>query len=254
MSTIYKHLIDEDLRSGKSSGVFFETERTQELKLRSFKIAIFILFIFSAAAFAGTWMIYQQWNSEKALNKKQEAEQIQLQDKALSFDSEAQNLNGQIDDLRQKLELSEANNLQLKDRLTAQASDLSAYQSQISELQLGKNVLEEKVRELEDKLSAASPVMKNYGAEISKESVSANTPLPDKQSKILTINRRFNFVVINLGLKDRLRVGDKLAVEKDGQEIGTVEVEKAYDHFSAATIIKEGRKTPFQEGNSVRRL
>ena len=40
-------------------------------------------------------------------------------------------------------------------------------------------------------------------------------------SKVLTVNRKFNFVVINQGLQDGLKMGDKLRVLKQGQEVAT---------------------------------
>jgi predicted RNase H-like nuclease (RuvC/YqgF family) len=259
MSTIYKNLIDEEIQSGKSTGIFLETERTQELKLRGVKAAILVLFVAAAVAFVGSWMIYQKWTFEKERNTKLEAEQMQLRDKAQSFDNEVKDLNEEITGLRQKLAVSENSIAQMKDQLSAKDGESEAYQKEISGLKTERNSLDEKVRALEDQLAAASPVMKNFVTETTAVSAPAtgavSTPVSlGKQSKILTVNRQFNFVVINLGFKDRLRVGDRLVVEKDGVEIGTVEVEKSYEHFSAATIINEGRKTPFQEGFSVRRV
>ncbi len=69
--------------------------------------------------------------------------------------------------------------------------------------------------------------------------------------QVMTVNRKFNFAVINIGMKDKLKMGDRLRVERGGKSIGTVEVEKLYDSFSAATIIEEKKSQPIQEGDSV---
>jgi hypothetical protein len=72
-------------------------------------------------------------------------------------------------------------------------------------------------------------------------------------AKVLTVNRKFNFVVINQGLQDGLKMGDKLKVLKQGQESATVQVEKLYDKFSAATLIEEDPKNQVVEGDEIRR-
>lgn len=73
-------------------------------------------------------------------------------------------------------------------------------------------------------------------------------------SKILTVNRKFNFVVINLGLQDGLKMGDKLKVVKQGKDSATLQVEKLYDKFSAATILEENSQGHVAEGDEVQRV
>jgi hypothetical protein len=72
-------------------------------------------------------------------------------------------------------------------------------------------------------------------------------------SKVLTVNRKFNFVVVNQGLQDGLKMGDRLAVFKQGQEVATVQVEKLYDKFSAATLVAENPKQQVVEGDEIRK-
>ena len=71
--------------------------------------------------------------------------------------------------------------------------------------------------------------------------------------KILTVNRKFNFVVINQGLQEGLKMGDKLTVLKQGKEIATVQIEKLYDKFSAATLQAEDPKQQVAEGDEIRK-
>ncbi len=73
-------------------------------------------------------------------------------------------------------------------------------------------------------------------------------------SKVLTVNRKFNFVVINQGLQDGLKMGDKLRVLKQGQEVATLQVEKLYDKFSAATLLEENPKQQVVEGDEIRKI
>ncbi len=78
---------------------------------------------------------------------------------------------------------------------------------------------------------------------------SASIAIPDK--KILTVNRKFNFVVINQGLNDGLRMGDRLKVIRNTQTIANIQVEKLYDKFSAATLLDEDSANPVWEGDEV---
>lgn len=73
-------------------------------------------------------------------------------------------------------------------------------------------------------------------------------------AKILTVNRKFNFVVINQGLQEGLKMGDRLKVLKQGEEVATVQVEKLYDKFSAATLVEEDPNRQVVEGDEARRV
>jgi len=66
------------------------------------------------------------------------------------------------------------------------------------------------------------------------------------------VNRKFNFVVINQGLQEGLKMGDKLKVLKQGRESATVQIEKLYDKFSAATLVEEDPKQQVVEGDEIR--
>jgi len=48
-------------------------------------------------------------------------------------------------------------------------------------------------------------------------------------------------------------MGDKLKVLKQGQDSATIQVEKLYDKFSAATLIEEDPKNQVVEGDEIRR-
>ena len=72
-------------------------------------------------------------------------------------------------------------------------------------------------------------------------------------AKVLTVNRKFNFVVINQGLQEGLKMGDKLKVLKQGKESATVQIEKLYDKFSAATLVEEDPKQQVVEGDAIRK-
>ncbi|MBI4388173.1 MAG: hypothetical protein HY582_03940 [Candidatus Omnitrophica bacterium] len=72
--------------------------------------------------------------------------------------------------------------------------------------------------------------------------------------RVLLVNRKFNFVVINVGSKQGLKVGDIFMISNGTEKISKVEVEKLYDDFAAAKIVDQfGEASLLKEGNLVTR-
>lgn len=85
------------------------------------------------------------------------------------------------------------------------------------------------------------------------EKAPAPPPVQDQRPhQVLSVNRQFNFVVVNVGLRDRLKIGDTLRVEQNGKLIGRIQVEKLYENFSACTILEEVQPAHIGEGDLVR--
>ena len=78
-------------------------------------------------------------------------------------------------------------------------------------------------------------------------------PVEDaRPQQVLTVNRQFNFVVVNMGLRDKVKIGDVLRVEQKGKLIGRIQVEKLYENFSACAIMEEVKPAQIHEGDLVR--
>lgn len=69
--------------------------------------------------------------------------------------------------------------------------------------------------------------------------------------KVVSVNREFNFVTINEGRMDGLRVGDLLKVFSQGQEKATIRIEKFSSRFSVASIIEENPMQQVVEGDEI---
>jgi hypothetical protein len=69
--------------------------------------------------------------------------------------------------------------------------------------------------------------------------------------KVLLVNRKFNFVVANLGTRQGLGLDDVLSIEQNGTSVGQVRIEKIYDDYSAAYIVEEQSAAPIEEGDLV---
>ncbi len=75
-------------------------------------------------------------------------------------------------------------------------------------------------------------------------------PTVGKQ-RVLTVNRQFKFVVINTGIEDGAKIGDRYNVQREGKPAGSLQIEKLYDNFAAATIIEENPNAPIEVGDSI---
>ena len=89
------------------------------------------------------------------------------------------------------------------------------------------------------------------------ESVKAESAKPSESlqaGRVLLVNRKFNFVVMNVGLKQGLKAGDQFTVLDGEAKVAKVEVEKLYDDFAAAKILEQfGDRALLKEGNLVTR-
>ena len=56
---------------------------------------------------------------------------------------------------------------------------------------------------------------------------------------------------MNVGLRDNLKMGDTVNIERDGKKVASANVEKIYDNFAAANIVKELKDAPIKEGDSI---
>lgn len=70
--------------------------------------------------------------------------------------------------------------------------------------------------------------------------------------QVLSVNRQFKFVVVNVGLRSHVKLGDTLRVEQNGKLIGRIQVEKLYESFSACAIVEEIQPAQIREGDLVR--
>jgi myosin heavy subunit len=149
----------------------------------------------------------------------------------------------------------------LETRLSQVQEDSKQIKEQIKVIQEQKASLEEKIKNLE--IGAAnvelgkvvvSPELSTVitaipvAAPAKPEEVKIPAPVPPApkpprkpsqvakgtEGKIMIVNKEFNFVVINLGSKDKVGVGDEFSIIRAGKSIGDLKVEKVHEFMSAA--------------------
>ena len=71
------------------------------------------------------------------------------------------------------------------------------------------------------------------------------------RGKVITINRPYDFIVIDLGRRDGIQMGDMLKVHHDREVIGVVRVERVYETLSAAAILNDDVRLKVTETDTV---
>lgn len=271
MSPIFKSMPSEFKSEKKDPSFSSSIIRPIETpSLKGVKLSILLSFLLSIIALGGSAALYQTLNNERDQRKALEASQDQIREKATSFETTSEQYRAEIERMRE----------QLKGYATARESfqkEIEADRQQIAELQKQLKTVQEKSRTIDDlaaKLKAKEAVTSAVptafiGPEkppapavaaaatstttIKTPAPAAATPAPAKNSQILTVNRKFNFVVVNVGIRDGVKMGDNLKVMRAGKEVGAVQIEKLYENFSAANIVKEPKNDPFKEGDVIRK-
>jgi hypothetical protein len=175
---------------------------------------------------------------------------------------------GQLEQLKGDLSSQKSLREELEGRLNQVQEESKQIREEIKIMQQQKSALEEKIKNLEEgaaKIELGTVVVNPETAGASSEPAiaqSAASAMPvsepitkavkpakagsqlvarGQEGKVLIVNKEFNFVVINLGSKDKVSVGDEFSVSRAGKPIGDVKVEKVHEFMSAAGFAEQLR-------------
>ena len=150
-----------------------------------------------------------------------------------------------------------------RETLASQLKDLTSERDemhrQLADLEKAKGELESKVTELSqqptvelDKVVVGSD-QGGGGATATTAPVSIGAA-SGTNGQVVVVNREYDFIVMNLGKKQGLSIGQEFQVVRGAEVLGKVKVEKIYDELSAAAILPESRKDSIREGDTVKAL
>ncbi|MFA5093408.1 MAG: hypothetical protein WC543_05675 [Candidatus Omnitrophota bacterium] len=206
--------------------------------------------------------------------KKQAAElTMKLQESKSKIETLTQELDqkkSELNDTANQLEQSKADLQQQRSLRQDLESKLKAIQDEGKQVKEQISLIQKQKAELEDRIKN---IEGGTGVELGKVVVSGEPAIIDKtakgkvqasnekiiaaqnlekegktsqalalgvlEGKVMIINKEFNFVVINLGSKDKVVVGDQFRVMRDGKFIGDIKVEKVHEAMSAAGFAPE---------------
>ena len=159
----------------------------------------------------------------------------------------------EIDRVGKDLEQARSERTSLTEQIATLKQGQDSLHAQLGELQQAKHDLEAKVLELSeqptvelDKVVVAPPSGSSPAGESSPGSAT--------QGQVVVVNREFDFVVVSLGKKQGLTVGQEFQIVRGQQVLGRVKVEKVYDELSAAAILPESNKDAIREGDLVKAI
>ncbi len=168
--------------------------------------------------------------------------------------------------MRMALEEQKSLRVNLEQKLTEAKKESEKLQSQVKGLQDEKSGLEAKIKASETAGQGVElgKIVVSPETETAKPSVAAvkpkkaaqgkvETPKPAAalEGKILVVNKDYNFVVLGLGTKEGVNVGDLFSVYHKNKYIGDVSVEKVHESMSAAGFQSPDMNTKVTEGDKV---
>ena len=141
---------------------------------------------------------------------------------------------------------------------------LSRLQNEMARERSEKQTLAKERSSLSNALLSAQSEKKSLKTELSK--LMAHSPeevdlgqivvsaTPALEGKVLVVNHKFQFVVVNLGSEKELSVGTLLNIYRQGQLIGRVQVEQVRENVAACRILPELTLQDIQENDAVKEL
>jgi len=84
-----------------------------------------------------------------------------------------------------------------------------------------------------------------------KEKEVKNISSDEKKGTILVVNKDYNYVVVNLGSSEGIRLGDLFSIYHKNKYIGDVKVAKVHDSLSAADFVVPEIKNKINEGDEA---
>lgn len=184
----------------------------------------------------------------KKVVKKKRQREVVLQDER----EKTAALNAQLADAQAEV----AKHKKTIDGLT---TDLNTLKVQHDELKKGSEALKEEKKALQEQFSSFQRVQQNLQKKISRllkrtkvqlgEVVVKPSPLT---GQIIKANKKYNFVIIDLGKNDGVQASMELNAYREDRLIGTIKIEKVYDELSVGKAAFEWTGDELAVGDAVR--
>jgi peptidoglycan hydrolase CwlO-like protein len=162
----------------------------------------------------------------------------------------------QIGEVKAQLEEQRDLRDELEKKFTQAQQGIEKLQAELQELQAKKDELETKLKGLEEAKQAKDVelgkiVVSPEAGQAQGAAVAPGAKPVSVEGKVLVINKEYNFLVINLGKKDGIVVGDEFAVYHENRYIGDAKAEKVHDSMSALGFLTTDLKGKISEGDIV---
>lgn len=171
-----------------------------------------------------------------------------------------------LEQIRQEIERQKSLRQDLDGKLEQAQNDVKSMQGKLAALESDKKDLELKIKNLEEKSQgvelgkivvnpeAVNKADNSKGKKKVAEVKAEKPVLPvvkEAEGKVLVVNKEYDFVVINLGSKDGVGLGQVFSIYRGNTQLGDVKVEKLHDSMAAAGFITDDTKNKVKEGDKV---
>ncbi len=183
----------------------------------------------------------------------------QLEETRSSLSQSVADRDREITRLRQEMEQLRTERKELAVKIGQFDSQRESLQQQLAEAERQRSEFEAKLHDLSgwptvqlDKIVVTGDDAAAGPADAAAASEGAG-PLP-RSGQVIVVNRKYDFIVMNLGKNHGLSIGQEFQVVQGDEVLGRVRVEKVYDELSAATILPDSKKDSIKEGDTVQAL
>ena len=220
---------------------------------------------------------------ERVLKKKADEQLSRMQNEINGLQKSISNLLSKSAQLeselisgRQELSIAQRNLTQLKNQATSKRRDIERANSSIDGLKnkiahivketfdaderlmflmKTKNALSQQVAEYEQKLARKAPAARQeeYLYETAPH-ITTETILDEPlfaSGEVLTVNREFAFLVINMGKSHGIEEGMVLSIRRDDRNLAQVRVETVREHISAAALVDKENMAQIRAGDKA---
>ena len=178
--------------------------------------------------------------------------QIEELDKELKQTrSEKDRFYSQIENLQSQLQKKEVVKKDWENEKIQAQKQIDKMQALLKKLRANKDELEAELSELKaNKEVALGKIV--VGQEVAVQRAPPKTVLtPTLEGKVLVVNKKYDFAVINLGSRDGLSQGEVLLVHHQGSYIGDIRLEKVQETMSACGFVTKEIKDRINEGDKI---
>lgn len=171
--------------------------------------------------------------------------------------------------VKEKLAAAENAKTDVLNKLKSAESDLKNVRDELMSLKAAKEDIQKKLKDMEekgssvqlDKIVVPSAAENNTGTTASPAAASGNQPQTTAaqakqppavlEGKVLVVNKDYDFIVVNLGRKDNVSVGDVLSVARKNKKLGEFKIEEVRDTMSVATPLTKGLTAQIREDDKA---
>jgi len=168
----------------------------------------------------------------------------------------------QVEQLKRDLQQQKGLRADLETKLEETQKNAQRAQAQLKAIESKKAELEAKIKDLEAQAQGVelgtivvgpegSGVSGQAARRLSAGQAKGKAVTPPLEGKISVINKDYDFVVINLGSKDGVNLGDVFALYHNNKYIGDIQVGKIHESMSAADFTSGLMKDVVSEGDRV---